>query len=109
ALFMLFTGVTNIARWYVWPFFFPHAHYWTAWITMGALFVHIGARGATARAALRRQPVRTGADRSETGMSRRTFLTVTGITTFGLVATTAGQTFSPLRKLVLFAPRRPDV
>jgi hypothetical protein len=108
AVFMLFTGVTNIARWYVWPFFFPTAHFWAAWITIGALLVHIGARGGTARAALRRKEG-VAVPREDQALSRRTFLVATGIASAGLVLTTVGQTFSPLKRLVLFAPRRPDI
>ena len=52
SLFMLFTGTANIARWYPWPFFFPRGHYWGAWITIGALVTHVGARASSARVAL---------------------------------------------------------
>lgn len=109
AVFLLFTGVTNIARWYVWPFFFPTAHYWAAWITIAALLVHIGARGGTARTALRRDHGVRVHHHDERALSRRTFLTATGLAGAGLVLTTVGQTFSPLKRLVLFAPRRPDI
>src|SRR5439155_11721568 len=44
SVFMLFSGLLNVAEWYPWPFFFPAAHYWVAWITIGALIVHIGAK-----------------------------------------------------------------
>ena len=53
-LFLVFTGLANINLWYPWPFSFPTAHYWVAWITIGALVVHIGAKLATTRHALRR-------------------------------------------------------
>ena len=43
---MLFTGLANINLWYPWPFNFRVAHYWVAWITIGALVVHIGAKFA---------------------------------------------------------------
>lgn len=46
-LFLLISGTANTARWYPWGFFFPRAHYWAAWITIGALVVHIGAKAAT--------------------------------------------------------------
>jgi hypothetical protein len=46
SLFVLFSGVANVARWYPWEFFFPAAHYWAAWITVGALIVHIGAKAS---------------------------------------------------------------
>ena len=58
SLFMLFTGTANIARWYPWPFFFPRGHYWGAWITIGALLIHIGAACLdSARVRLRTDPV----------------------------------------------------
>ncbi|MGH9212127.1 MAG: molybdopterin-dependent oxidoreductase [Acidimicrobiales bacterium] len=53
-LFMLLSGAANVARWYPWTFFFPRAHFWVAWITIGALAVHVGAKAAAARDALRR-------------------------------------------------------
>ena len=51
---MLFTGLANINLWYPWRFNFPDTHYRTAWIVMGALIVHIGAKFTTTRRALRR-------------------------------------------------------
>jgi DMSO/TMAO reductase YedYZ molybdopterin-dependent catalytic subunit len=55
-LFLLVSGTANVARWYPWSFFFPRAHFWAAWITIGALIVHIGAKASVTVAALRRQP-----------------------------------------------------
>ena len=52
ALFLLVTGVANIDLWYPWPFFFPAGHYWVAWVTIGALIVHIGAKATITRTAL---------------------------------------------------------
>ena len=43
-IFMVFSGVANIAQWYPWRFSFTAAHYWTAWITIGALLAHVGAK-----------------------------------------------------------------
>ena len=60
ALFQLWTGLADIDLWYPLPSFFPTVHYWTAWITMGALVVHIGAKITTTRAALARGGARTG-------------------------------------------------
>jgi DMSO/TMAO reductase YedYZ molybdopterin-dependent catalytic subunit len=140
SLFMLFTGTANIARWYPWPFFFPRAHYWGAWITIGALVVHVGARASATRASLRRDP--TGEQRdhredraraaesgeraraaesgeraraAESGeelpgeVGRRAVLGWSAAASVGLCAVTAGQTVPLLRRVVLFAPRRPDI
>ena len=48
-IFLLFTGFANINLWYPWPFNFRTPHYWVAWITIGALVVHIGAKFSTTR------------------------------------------------------------
>ncbi len=129
SLFQLFTGVANIAYWYSpMPFFFPTAHFWTAWIVIGALVIHIGTKGVVARHALGR-----GAPGDEAGptvvatsvaaitngetpllsyrggLSRRGFVaTVMGSAAI-LVVTVAGETVAPLRRLALLAPRNPVV
>jgi len=110
SLFMLATGVGNVERWYPWPFFFPRAHFWVAWITVGALVVHVGAQISTTRAALRRSepPAEAAAD-DPRGMSRRGFLWSVVAASGALTIVTIGQTFSPLRRFVLFAQRRPDI
>jgi hypothetical protein len=110
SIFMLFTGLANVNLWYPWRFDFPATHYRTAWIVIGALVVHIGAKFTTSRRALRRAPRNTLDEVSGTASAeRRRFLS----TAFGVsalaVAFTLGQTFRPLRKLALLAPRRPDV
>ena len=49
-LFQLATGVANISYWYSpMPFSFTTAHLYVAWITMGGLVVHIGAKIALTR------------------------------------------------------------
>ena len=106
SIFMLFTGLANINLWYPWRFNFPDTHYRTSFIVIGALMVHIGAKFTTTRRALRRPavPVATPiqADR------RRFLATAFGVS--GLAALfTVGQTFRPLARLALLAPRRPDV
>jgi DMSO/TMAO reductase YedYZ molybdopterin-dependent catalytic subunit len=114
SIFMLFTGTANIARWYPWRFFFPRGHYWVAWVTIGALIVHIGARQASARAALARggaSAIRSpapAADRAP-AIGRRALLAWAGAASAGLTLTTAGQTVGFLRAAVKFAPRRPDI
>lgn len=115
AVFQLVTGTANVARWYPWHFFFPTGHYWVAWITIGALVVHLGAKATVTRRALRRRPPSSpegpgpGPTRDGGGPSRRTVLTAAAAASGFLVVTTAGQTFPPLRALTLFAQRRPDI
>jgi DMSO/TMAO reductase YedYZ molybdopterin-dependent catalytic subunit len=108
-LFEVFTGVANMDQWYPWPFNFRTAHFAVAWITIGALIVHIGAKWTVTRAALarERQPP-TAAARHDALDRRRFLLGVFG--TSGLVTLlTVGQTVRPLERLALLAPRRPSV
>jgi hypothetical protein len=117
-IFMVFSGVANIAQWYPWRFSFTAAHYWTAWITIGALVAHVGAKapivGRTLRRSRRRpalaeaDPVLgTSAEGRHDGLTRRGFLlTVAGASGL-LTLTTIGQTLPGFRRLALLAPRDP--
>jgi DMSO/TMAO reductase YedYZ molybdopterin-dependent catalytic subunit len=108
ALFQLSTGVANINLWYPWPFNFRSAHYWVAWITIGALVVHVGAKWALTRRALARAHT-PNPEPSDVVSDRRQFLaTVFGLSAL-LTVFTVGQTVRPLSRLALLAPRRPDV
>ena len=106
AIFLLVSGTQNIFHWYPWRFFFPVDHWWAAWITIGALVVHVGAKATQVRRALSRP---ADGDPSAGGISRRAVLRMA----FGgaglLTLVTAGETLWPLRRLDLLAPRRPDI
>ena len=125
SIFLLCTGLANLAHWYPWLFSFTVAHFWTAVITIGALVVHIGAKLAITRAAL---GAKEGRDRDLAvraangaqpavatrahgggGLDRRGFLGAVGLAVVAVTVTTVGQTVRPLRNLALFAPRRPDI
>src|SRR4051794_17001348 len=107
SLFMLFTGLANINLWYPWRFNFPKTHFATAWIVIGALVIHIGAKFPASRRALRRAPAEPVPP--EVATDRRQFL-LTAFGTSALVTVfTIGQTFRPLSRLALLSPRRPDV
>jgi hypothetical protein len=119
-VFQLFTGLANINLWYPWPFNFRTSHYWVAWITIGALIVHIGAKWAASRSALfnrkRGDASLEDADRpsdthrdSTSGFDRRTFLATVFAAAGAVTIFTVGQTVRPLQRLALLAPRRPDV
>ena len=107
SLFLLMSGLLNVANWYPWAFFFPRAHYWAAWITIGALVVHIAAKLPITRDALRR--VREAPAPAEGGLSRRGFLTTVGTAVAAVTVATVGQTFRPLRGVSVLAPRDPEV
>jgi hypothetical protein len=105
-IFLLFTGFANINLWYPWPFNFRTSHHWVAWITIGALVVHVGAKFATTRRALARDPA--GDAVVPSSPSRRAFLGLVAGGAGLLTIVTVGQTVWPLRTLALLAPRRPD-
>ncbi len=135
SLFLLVTGVGNVNIWRPYDFSFRTGHYAGAWIVVGALVVHVGARWATTRAVVTARvhgtvppgavaavtaaaapppappPVpaeRAAVPATGSGLSRRAFLGTTAAASGALVLFTVGQTVAPLRSLALLAPRRPD-
>ena len=117
-IFMVFSGVANIAQWYPWRFSFTAAHYWTAWITIGALLAHVGAKAPITSRTLRRRRHRpaladadpvlgTTAEGRHDGLDRRGFLAAVAATSGVLTLTTVGQTLPGFRRLALLAPRDP--
>ncbi len=129
ALFELATGVANIAYWYSpMPFDFTTAHFYVAWITMGGLIVHLGAKITLTRqviserhadsAALVVESTRQSTEAltdsqtgrgSENGLTRRGFVGAVAGGAAALFVTVAGETIAPLRKLALLAPRNPVI
>ncbi len=119
ALFQLITGVLNLARWYVvMPFFFTTTHYWTAWIAIGAILVHVGSKLAIIRLGLS-APAAESEEQADVdvdsppdppgGLSRRGFLTAVAATSGVVALTTAGQTVPALSAITVFGQRDPDL
>lgn len=112
-LLLVFTGLANINIYRPWAFSFRPGHYAAAWIAMGAMAIHIGAKIHTTRRAIAST---TGAGASPAegvpapgGLDRRGFLAVV-FGSAGLVGLlTVGQTVAPLARFVALAPRRPDI
>jgi DMSO/TMAO reductase YedYZ molybdopterin-dependent catalytic subunit len=97
ALFQVASGLLNVAHWYApMPFFFTTGHYWTAWLAVGALLIHVGVK-----APLLRRP-RPGPDRS-----RRQLLVAVGAAAGVITVATVGQTVRPLAAVSVLAPRHP--
>jgi DMSO/TMAO reductase YedYZ molybdopterin-dependent catalytic subunit len=110
ALFQLVTGVLNISLWYdAMPFFFPAAHYWTAWLAAGAILAHVGVKLPVVRAALRRpvDPPRPRGSPARGGLTRRGVLGAVAASAGVITVSTVGQTVAPLAGASLLAPRRP--
>jgi DMSO/TMAO reductase YedYZ molybdopterin-dependent catalytic subunit len=122
ALFELATGVANISYWYSpMPFNFTVAHFYVAWITIGGLIVHIGAKLALTREVVSGRHNRTARESLPnaevigaapgpavgSGLDRRGFLAAVGGGAGILLLTVAGETVAPLRDLAVLAPRIP--
>ncbi|MCW2682577.1 MAG: Oxidoreductase, molybdopterin binding, partial [Blastococcus sp.] len=131
AVMQLATGLINISQWYPFGFTFTQGHYWTGWIAIGAVAVHVGAKapqirrglarrgsagatagttaGTMAGAAPEQAAELTAADDAgeETGLPRRAFVTAAALGVGAVTLTTVGQTFSPLSSVALLAPRLP--
>jgi DMSO/TMAO reductase YedYZ molybdopterin-dependent catalytic subunit len=115
---MVFSGVADVEQWYPWPFSFPAAHYEVAWITMGAIIAHLGAKWAITRRAIGRRrchvaisdaepAIGASAEDIDEGLTRRGFLTVVAAASGVLTIATVGQTVPGLAELALLAPRDP--
>jgi DMSO/TMAO reductase YedYZ molybdopterin-dependent catalytic subunit len=107
SIFLLVTGVTNIDYWYPYQFFFKTAHFWTAWITVGALVVHVGATFTVAAGALRDRAAASTA--TPAGLDRRRFLLAIAAAGAAVALTTVGSAVTPLGRLTVLAPRRPGI
>lgn len=101
SLFELVTGVLNISYWYPFPFFFTTAHYWTAYMLIGALLIHAADQWPAAR--------RTVMTRPEDAVDRRALLVSVATASAAVAVTTVGETFSPLARLAVLAPRHPRI
>jgi DMSO/TMAO reductase YedYZ molybdopterin-dependent catalytic subunit len=125
SVMQLLTGLINIAEWYPFGFFFTTTHYWTGWIAIGAVAVHIGAKapeirrglarrgsaGATAGLTGEQAAQLTALDEAaETnGVPRRAFVLAAGLAVGAVTLTTVGQTLSPLARVSVLGPRIPGV
>ncbi|MEV0458748.1 molybdopterin-dependent oxidoreductase [Catellatospora methionotrophica] len=106
ALFQVTTGILNIALWYSpMSFFFTTAHYWTAWILIGSLAIHLGIKLPIIRRALAapHRPVQTE------GLSRRGVFTAVGAAIGLITVATIGQTLRPFAGLSVLGPRDPRI
>lgn len=110
ALFQLVTGLLDVALWYgPMPFFFTSAHYWTAWLVIGAIVTHVGVKLPRIRAALSHQGAEPPTPTSAGGLTRRGLLIAAGAAVAAVTVATIGQTVRPVSRLSVLAPRRPDI
>ena len=117
ALFEFVTGIMNIQYWYAFPFFFPQAHYYGAWVFISAFAVHVGLKLGTMRRSLRTRHAIVDAEGERGGsltavapgpetMSRRALLGTVTAGSILLLIQGAGQSIGgPLRALAFLLPR----
>ncbi len=128
ALLQLVTGFLNVLGWYPWPWGFVKVHYLLAFVVIGSILIHIGVKlpdiNYGLRARLVDADVLTEIPWSENpvahtnagdvpppqtpAIGRRGLLVATGVGVGVVVATTVGQTLTPLRPIGLLAPRLSD-
>nr|QKO28684.1 molybdopterin-binding protein [Streptomyces sp.] len=108
ALLELFTGLLNAAQWYPWPFSFVPVHFALAWVLTGSLLLHVAVKAPEIRMHWRRNSPGTLSLPAEDAVDRRALLTAVGAAVGAVTVTTAGQSFTPLSRLDLLAPRHPD-
>jgi DMSO/TMAO reductase YedYZ molybdopterin-dependent catalytic subunit len=126
SLFLLVTGVFNIAYWYPWGFNFVQAHFYSAWIFVGAFVAHVVIKLPVMRQSFRERgvlrplrddlsgtraepyhPERSAPlDPHEPTISRRGLLGLVGAGSLGMVLVVAGQSLGGwARGTALLAPR----
>jgi DMSO/TMAO reductase YedYZ molybdopterin-dependent catalytic subunit len=115
ALFEFVTGILNIQYWYAFRFDFTQAHYYGAWVFIGALLAHVPLKFGTMRRSLRtRQEVLavTGGhslvspNPAPATITRRGLLTAVGGASAILLLQGVGQSVGgPLRRFAFLLPR----
>ena len=113
AIFQLATGLLNSAQWYPWAFSFRTTHYAVAWITIGALLLHIAVKLPVIRDALRGDVDDTTHDRPTAYAGRARCPGVVCSAPPGrpaaiAVLATAGSTVPLLRDVSIFGVRSGD-
>ncbi|MEG9226051.1 molybdopterin-dependent oxidoreductase [Aeromicrobium sp. Sec7.5] len=120
SIFMLASGLLNIAQWYPWDFSFRATHNAVAWVAIGSLLVHIAVKLPVIREALGApingpeddptavEPGSEPEDESpgeNESVTRRTVMLGAFASSGLAVLLTAGQTVPFLRKISVFAVR----
>jgi hypothetical protein len=105
ALFQLVSGLLNIAHWYtLMPWGFLPAHFWTAWLAVGAILLHVAVKLPVIRDGLRRQRFTVDSD-ERGGLTRRGVLVAAGSAVAAVTVATIGQTVRPLAPVSVLALR----
>ena len=125
-LLQLATGFLNTLDWYPWPWDFRTVHYCLAYVLVGSILLHVGiklpdivyglkAKLATADVLTELSWDENPVSHSNAGevappetpaLSRRGVLVASGLGVLTIIATTVGQTVTPLSRLGLLSTRQ---
>ncbi|MDP9117975.1 MAG: molybdopterin-dependent oxidoreductase [Actinomycetota bacterium] len=118
-------GLLNILQWYPWKWSFVFVHYTLAYVSIGALILHIAVKLPTIQQGLATplgrvpnpsdptasDPTASGPTASAQavhgGLSRRGLITAAAAGVTVVATVTVGQVITPLESVALLAPRRP--
>ena len=127
ALVQLTTGFLNTLNWYPWPWSFPSVHRYLAYVLIGSVLLHIAVKLPDIRYGLRARLAEADVltevpwdqnpvAHSNAGvvppprmpaLDRRGLFVALGAGIGAVVATTVGQTLTPLSRIGLLATREP--
>jgi len=103
SILMVTSGVANVAQWYVFGFGFTRVHWAFAWVTVGALAVHVAVKLPAVREAF------AEGDRTAVAQEgRRAFVVGSLAVAAGAVLLTVGSSVRPLEGVSLLRSRRPS-
>jgi len=109
AITQLTTGLLNVSQWYAWGFSFRRTHYALAFVTIGALLIHIAVKLPVIRDVLGIDIDATMHDRPSArhhgALSRRGLLRLSWIAAGTAVLTSTVGTMPGLSRLSVLAPR----
>ncbi|WP_326826119.1 molybdopterin-dependent oxidoreductase [Streptosporangium sp. NBC_01756] len=107
--FELFSGLLNTVQWYPWPFSFVPVHFAVAWLLAGGLLLHLAVKWPKTRSYWGRRSEGTVKLAAEgDAADRRSLLRGLAAAVGAVTLTTVGQSFTPLKRFDLLAPRHPD-
>lgn len=108
ALVQLATGLMNVAQWYPWGFSFRNTHYALAFVTIGALLIHIAVKLPIVKDTLTRDIDDTEHDRPTArrpgAVGRRALFGLAGASALGSVVLASGSV-PGVSRIAAFSPR----
>ncbi|MFC4890797.1 molybdopterin-dependent oxidoreductase [Streptomyces beijiangensis] len=107
SVFEVFSGLLNTVQWYPWPFSFVPVHFAVAWVLAGSVLLHVAVKYPLIASHWRVDSPGTLALPAGDGPDRRSLLRGVTAAVGAVTVVTVGQSFTPLGRLDLLAPRHP--